>query len=404
MAVPFYRPAITDEEISEVVDTLKSGWLTTGPKTKLFETRLAETVGARHAVALNSCTAALHLALEAIGTRRGDLVVVPVMTFAATAEVVRYFDAVPVFVDCEAETTCISVPALNATLDALAAGAPVAGLKPPYGPVRAIIPMHYGGQMVDVDGVTAAARRVGVPVIEDAAHTLPAFYRSNADAPWRQAGTTADITCFSFYANKCITTGEGGMVVTDNAAWADRMRLMSLHGMSRDAWKRFTSEGSWYYEIAAPGFKYNLTDMASAVGLVQLKRADALWAERRRLAERYHALLGALDAYQLPRELPNRKHSWHLFSTRLAPGRWSIDRNRFIELLRGKGITPSVHYMPLHLHPYYRETYGYGPGLFPCAEDLWPRSVTLPLFPGMTEAEQDEVVAALRGLAAEYAR
>ncbi len=404
MAVPFFRPDVTQAEIDEVVACLKSGWLTTGPRTKQFEADFAAKVGTKHAIALNSCTAALHLALEAVGLQRGDTVVVPTMTFAATAEVVRYFDAVPVLVDCEPRTMCIDVAKLEATLVALKNQQPVAGLKPPYGPLKAIIPMHYGGQMADVTAIAALGKKYAVPIIEDAAHTLPAFFRAGPDAPWQQAGATADITCFSFYANKCITTGEGGMAVTNDAKWADRMRVMSLHGISRDAWKRFTSEGSWYYEIDAPGFKYNLTDIASSVGLQQLKRADALWKDRQRVARRYLALLGKLPGLELPEELPDRQHSWHLFPVRLKAGAWSIDRNQFIDALKAKSITTSVHWMPLHLHPYYRRTYGYGEGLHAVAEDIWPRLVSLPIFPGLTEAEQDEVVAAIAELAQKHGR
>ena len=403
MNVPFFRPSITDAEIEEVVATLRSGWLTTGPRTKQFEADFARYVGARHAIALNSCTAALHLALEAVGVRRGDLVIVPTVTFAATAEVVRYFDATPVMVDCEPRTLCIDVAAARRTLVALRDGQPVAGLAPPYGRVKAIIPMHYGGQMVDVDGVRALAKEFGLAVIDDAAHTLPAFYRSGASADWRPAGTCADITCFSFYANKCITTGEGGMAVTDDDELAARIRLMSLHGLSKDAWKRFTAEGSWYYEIAAPGFKYNLTDVASAIGLQQLRRAGELWQARRALAAQYRDRLAHVPGIQVPEELPDRQHSWHLYAIRLDPSVWRAGRNAFIDGLKAQGIASSVHWMPLHLHPYYRETYGLGEGLFPVAESVWPNLVSLPLFPGMRDDEVAAVVDAIRSLATKAA-
>ncbi len=398
MKVPFFRPSITEDEIDEVVATLRSGWLTTGPRTKDFEAAFARYVGAKHAIALNSCTAALHLALDAVGVGRGDAVLVPTMTFAATAEVVRYFDATPVMVDCDARTLCIDVEAARATVLALRTGRPVAGLRPPYGPLRAIIPMHYGGQMVDVAGVRALAAEFGLAVIDDAAHTLPAFYREHARATWRAAGTCADITCFSFYANKCITTGEGGMVVTDDDERAARMRLMSLHGLSKDAWKRFTAEGSWYYEIAAPGFKYNLTDIASAIGLHQLRRADELWRARRMLVAQYREALAGLPGLELPEELPDRQHSWHLFAVRLDLDVWRSGRNAFIDGLKQRGIGASVHWMPLHLHPYYRETYGLGPGLFPVAEAAWPRLVSLPLFPGMLTEDVRAVADAIRGM------
>ncbi len=398
MNVPFFRPSLTEEEIAAVTDCLRSGWLTTGPITRDFEAKFAEFVGAKYAVAVNSCTAALHLALEAIGLQRGELVIVPTMTFAATAEVVRYFDAVPVFVDCDETTMCISPAALRRTLESIAAGVPVAGLSPPYARVRAVIPMHYGGQMVDVTEVRAIATEFNLAVIEDAAHTLPARFRESAAAPWRAVGTTADITCFSFYANKCITTGEGGMAVTDNEAFAERMRLMSLHGMSKDAWKRYTSSGSWYYEVVAPGFKYNLTDIASALGRAQLGRANELWQQRRAIAKKYAATLVSIPGLGLPTEADNREHSWHLFSVRLDPNVWTQGRDAVIEQLKAAGVATSVHWQPLHMQPYYRQTYGLRTGLFPVAESLWPRLISLPLFPGMTDEEIDFVAKAFESI------
>jgi dTDP-4-amino-4,6-dideoxygalactose transaminase len=404
--IPFFRPTVGEREIAEVVACLRSGWLTTGGLTRAFEAEFARYVGAHHAVAVNSCTAALHLALEAVGAQRGDLVLVPTMTFAATAEVVRYFDATPVFVDCDPHTLCIDVAAAGRTLARLRDGAPVPGVAAPYGPVRAILPVHYAGQMADVDGVRALAVQfagVGVnpariAVIEDAAHTLPAFTRRDASAPWRAAGTTGDITCFSFYANKCITTGEGGMAVTDDAAVADRMRVMSLHGMSKDAWNRYTGKGTWYYEVVAPGFKYNLTDIASAIGRVQLARADELWQARRALAAAYHAALADVPGLELPAEDSDRQHSWHLYPVRLQLDRWPIGRNAVIAQLKERGVATSVHWQPLHMQPYYRERYGLGPEDFPVAHGLWPRLVSLPFFPGMTRDEVAYVADALRSL------
>jgi dTDP-4-amino-4,6-dideoxygalactose transaminase len=396
--VPFFRPNLTEREIDAVVACLRSGWLTTGPITREFEAEFARYVGAKHAVALNSCTAALHLALDAIGLQRGDLVLVPTMTFAATAEVVRYFDAIPVFVDCDPVTLCIDVDKARNTLARLDRGEPVAGVPTVHRRPRAIIPMHYGGQMVDVDGVAAVARDYELAVIEDAAHTLPAFTRSNANAPWRAVGTTAAVTCFSFYANKCITTGEGGMVVTDDDAVCERIRLMSLHGMSKDAWKRYTSAGSWYYEVIAPGFKYNLTDIAAAIGRVQLARADELWAERKQAVARYREALANIPGLELPVESPDRQHAWHLFAIRLELEVWRQGRDAFIEQLRQRGVGASVHWMPLHMQPYYRDTYGFTGDDFPIAASLWPRLVTLPLFPGITADEQAAVVEAIRAI------
>lgn len=398
MKVPFFRPTITEEEISAVVECLRSGWLTTGPITREFEAEFARYVGAKHAIALNSCTAALHLALEAVGVRRGDLVLVPTMTFAATAEVVRYFDAIPVFVDCEPKTQCIDVAAVRTTLERLRDQLPVAGLTPPYGRVRAIIPMHYAGQMADVDAVQQLASEFDIAVIEDAAHTLPAYTRSHGTAPWRAVGTTAEITCFSFYANKCITTGEGGMAVTDNDEHAARMRLMSLHGMSKDAWKRYTAAGSWYYEVVAPGFKYNLTDTAAALGRVQLRRAEKLWAARREVVAMYRDALAGIPGLELPVEYPDRQHSWHLFSVRLDLSVWTHGRAAFIDGLKAAGIGSSVHWQPLHMQPYYRDRYGLVPEQFPVAASLWPRLVTLPLFPGMTKEDVELVAGAIRAM------
>lgn len=398
MKVPFFRPAIGEEEIEEVVRCMRSGWLTTGPATKEFETEFARFVGAKHAVAVNSCTAALHLALEAVGVTRGDLVIVPTMTFAATAEVVRYFDAIPVFVDCEPDTQCMDMRAARRTVEAIKAGEPTAGLVPPYGPLKAIIPMHFAGQMVDVDAVKALATEHSLAVIDDAAHTLPAYTRTNADAPWRSAGTTADITCFSFYANKCITTGEGGMAVTDDEALAQRMRLMSLHGMSKDAWKRYTTAGSWHYEVVAPGFKYNLTDIAASIGRVQLRRAETLWKARREIVGWYHEALGDVPGLELPREQPDRQHSWHLFSMRLDLSVWTKGRAQFMDDLKDRGIGASVHWQPLHMQPYYRDAYQLVPEQFPVAHALWPRLVTLPLYPGMTHDDVEVVAAAIRSM------
>jgi perosamine synthetase len=398
MKVPFFRPSITEREIAEVVSCLRSGWLTTGPVTREFEQEFARYIGAKHAIALNSCTAALHLALEAIGLRRGDRVLVPTMTFAATAEVVRYFDAIPVFVDCDRVTQSIDVAAARRTLERLRAGEAVPGVVNSNGPIRAIIPMHYAGQMTDVDAVRDLATEYELAVIEDAAHTLPAFTRTNSSSPWRSVGTTADVTCFSFYANKCITTGEGGMAVTDDDAIAERMRLMSLHGMSKDAWKRYTSSGSWYYEVVAPGFKYNMTDIASALGRIQLARAEELWSQRRRVVDDYRSALADIPGLELPVESPNRRHSWHLFSVRLDLSVWRAGRDSFIDGLKRCGVGASVHWMPLHMHPYYRDTYQLAARDYPVAASLWPQLVTLPLFPAMERADVNFVANAIRSI------
>jgi dTDP-4-amino-4,6-dideoxygalactose transaminase len=387
--VPFYIPSIGTEEIEEVVQTLKSGWLTTGPKTKQFECEFATYLQHRHAVAVNSCTAALHLALEAISLKAGQSVIVPTMTFAATAEVVRYLGARPILADCRVEDFNLDVSDAERRIQsALAAGQSVA----------AIMPVHYGGQIGDVVGVTALARRYHLKIIEDAAHCCPASFRETEAAPWQSVGTGADISCYSFYANKTITTGEGGMACTNNAQYADRMRMMSLHGISRDAWKRYTGEGSWYYEIIAPGFKYNMTDIAAAIGIQQLRKADLFHQRRKNIVGQYHELLNPIEEIILPKAQPNRDHSWHLFAIRLKLDRLQIDRAQFITELRQRGVSVSVHWMPLHMHPYYRETYGFAPQDLPTAASLYPEIITLPLYPDMSEGNVLQICDAIKDI------
>jgi perosamine synthetase len=397
MNVPFFRPSISEAEIAEVVACLRSGWLTTGPTTKRFEAAFAEQVGAKHAVAVNSCTAALHLAVEALGLTAAQAVLVPTMTFAATAEIVRYQGAFPILVDCEPVTT---------NVDLADAEQKVAWLRSPANDVIprelrlvGIIPVHVGGVMLDVDRVQAFAKTHGLWVVEDAAHAFPAAWRAAPDRPWQRCGEgTAAVSCFSFYANKTITTGEGGMAVTDEPALADRMRLMSLHGLSHDAWKRYSGGSSWDYRILAPGYKYNMTDVAAAIGVHQLQRAEAMRLEREALAMRYRTELADVDELELPPVPADRIHSWHLFPIRLRLDLLSIGRNGFIDQLRERGVGCSVHWRPLHLHPYYAEQFGWRPEQFPVATALWQRSVTLPLFPGMRDEEHQHVVNVVREL------
>ena len=376
--IPFFKPSIGQPEIDEVVNCLRSGWLTTGPKSKQFEQEFAAYLQRQHAVAVNSCTAALHLALEAIGLKAGQRVVVPTMTFAATAEVVRYFNATPLFADCRPE---------DFNLDVVDAAQKIESARTCDEEVVAIIPVHYGGQIGDVDGVKALAAKYHLRVIEDAAHCCPAYYRDNEVSPWKTVGSSAEISCFSFYANKTITTGEGGMACTDSPEHAERMRLMSLHGISRDAWKRFTADGNWYYEIIAPGYKYNLTDIAAAIGLHQLRKASQLHEMRRQWAEYYFELLNEVEELVLPTVMPNRIHSWHLFPIRLKLDRCGLGRAEVIAELKKAGIGTSVHWMPLHLHPYYRQHLGCGPEDYPCASAIYPELITLPLYPELTAAD-----------------
>ncbi len=389
--IPFYKAELGEAEIAEVVDTLRGGWLTTGARTREFERLFSERLGHRHSVALNSCTAALHLALEAIGLKPGEGVLVPTMTFAATAEVVRYFNAIPVLVDCRESDFNIDVADAERRLRK----AQARGVK-----VAAIIPVHYGGQIGDMAGVNRLAAEHGLKVIADAAHCCPAFTRANAEAPWEPVGRSADITCYSFYANKCITTGEGGMACTENEEYADRIRHLSLHGISRDAWRRYTAEGSWYYEITAPGYKYNLTDIAAAIGIHQLARMDELHRRRAGIASLYHEKLRDLDEVILPVAHPDRIHSWHLYVIRLRPDRLGIGRNEVIDELKRAGISTSVHYMPLHMHPYYRETFGYAPEDLPCMARVYSEIISLPLYPGLAEPQVEHVCRTLREIIA----
>lgn len=393
--VPFHRADIGEDEIAEVVATLRSGWLTTGPRTKQFEAEFAAYVGAKHAVALNSATAALHLALEAVGLQRGECVLVPAMTFAATAEVVRYFDAKPLLVDCRDDDLNLDCSHARKVAEAAVAR----GER-----LRAIIPVHYGGKVVDMAGVRALVRDFNLALIEDAAHCCPAHYRDSPNQDWRPVGAEAAVTCFSFYANKCITTGEGGMACTNNDRLAERIRVMGLHGISKDAWKRFTSEGSWYYEIVAPGFKYNLTDIASAIGLHQLRKADRLRIARERAVTSYRARLSKVPGLILQADDPNRIHSWHLFPIRLRLEELSVDHAVVISELKAAGIGASVHWMPLHMHPYYRDTYGYVPNDLPVAARVFPQLISLPLFPAMSEEDIEYVCSTLTTILKRYRR
>ena len=397
MKIPFFRPGVGEAEIAEVVNCLRSGWLTTGPVTRRFEEEFAQAVGARHAVALNSCTAALHLAVEALGLRSGQGVLVPTMTFAATAEIVRYQGALPILVDCDPLTCNMDLTDAERKIELLRAGR-LPGL-PANTELVGVIPVHISGLMMDIDALTAFAKQHNLWVVEDAAHAFPASWRPAADQSWQRCGEgTAAVTCFSFYANKTITTGEGGMAVTDNADLAARIRQMSLHGLSRDAWTRYSGGGNWDYQILAPGYKYNLTDVASAIGIHQLKRAEEMRKSREKLAHAYSAALSDLAELELPLDPSDRIHSWHLFPLRLNLEKLTIDRNVFMRALSEQGIGCSVHWRPLHLHPYYREQFGWTADLLPTATREWQRLVTLPLFPDMRAEEQIYVVQVVRDL------
>jgi len=393
--VPFYRPDIRELEIQEVVAALRSGWLTTGPRVKRFEQEFAAAVGTPHAVALNSCTAALHLAVHALGLRPGDGVLVPALSFAATAEIVRYEGGIPILVDCDPVTLNMDLEQAGQTLAALRSGGAVAGL-PRDLPVVGMIPVHVGGMMLNIDDINAFAARHNLWVVEDAAHAFPAAWR-RAGGPWQHCGQqTSAISCFSFYANKTITTGEGGMAVTADAELAARMRLLSLHGLSHDAWGRYSGGGSWDYRILAPGYKYNMTDVAAALGIHQLARAEDMRRDREAIAHEYRHRLSDVDELELPPIDADRIHAWHLFPIRLRLETLTIDRNDFIRELNQTGVACSVHWRPLHLHPYYQETFGWRPADLPAASAVWTRLVSLPLFSTMSRHEIDTVVDAVR--------
>jgi dTDP-4-amino-4,6-dideoxygalactose transaminase len=388
--LPFALPSIGEAEIAEVVDTLRSGWLTTGPKTHRFEGDFAAFVGSRHALAVNSATAGLHLALDAIGLRADEIVFTSPLTFTATAEVVRYFGARPMFVDIRPDTMNLDAEKLERALAAL----PLEQRRK----ARAVIPVHFGGQACDMDEILRVAAAADLRVIEDAAHALPARVGG------RLVGSIGDLTVFSFYSTKTITTGEGGMITTDSDEFAERIQVMRLHGISRDAWNRYGEGGSWYYEVVAPGFKYNMPDLAAAIGLHQLARAEEFRAARQALADRYTEAFAPLEEIETPVSLPDRQHAWHLYVIRLQLERLTLSRAAFIEALRERQIGASVHFIPLHLQPYYRDMYGYRRGDFPEAESTYDRTISLPIYPRMTGQDQEDVIDAVREIVTRHRR
>lgn len=372
--LPFALPDVDSEEIAEIQDSLTSGWITTGPKTKEFERVFGETAGARNAIAVNSCTAAMHLALESAGVEQGDEVITTPYTFAASAEIIRHFDATPVFVDVEPGSLNIDATQIeDAVTDR----------------TRAIIPVHIGGLPADMDAILAIGRKYDLRIIEDAAHTFPSTYKG------RRIGSLSDFTCFSFYATKTITTGEGGMICTDNDDWAERCRIMALHGISKDAWNRYAAEGSWYYEVLAPGFKYNMTDIAASMGLAQLRKAHRMWQRRKEISARYDEVFGNCEELEIPHRRNDCEHAWHLYMLRLHLDRLDISRDQFIQEMKRRKIGTSVHFIPLHIHPYYKNTYGYNRDEFPIAYREYMREISLPIYSKMTDGDVQDVIEAV---------
>jgi dTDP-4-amino-4,6-dideoxygalactose transaminase len=374
--LPYSLPDIGDEEIAEVVDSLRSGWLTTGPKTRQFEKDFAAYLGSEvEAVAVSAATAGLHLALEACGIGPGDEVITTTYTFTSTAEVIRYLGADPVFVDIDPHTLNIDVSLIE---DAITPR------------TKAIIPVHFAGLACDMNEIISLARKYNLKVVEDAAHALPSSYHGQL------IGTLeSDVTVFSFYATKPLATGEGGMVATRNKEIADRCRVMRLHGINRDAFDRYIADKpSWYYEVIAPGFKYNMTDLAASVGIHQLKKLNSMQAKREAMADRYNKAFNGLPLTLPASPLINDFHAWHLYVIRLNNNA-KISRDDFIAEMFRRGIGCSVHFIPLHLHPYWRDTYNLKAEDFPCAYDAFKRAVSLPLYTRMTEEDQERVINAV---------
>jgi dTDP-4-amino-4,6-dideoxygalactose transaminase len=371
--LPFSPPAIGPEEIAEVVQTLRSGWLTTGPKTRQFEKCFADYFGSQSTLALNSCTAGLHTALVALGIGPGDEVITTCLTFAASVNVIEHVGARPILVDVEPDTLNIDPASVERAITPR---------------TKAILPVHFAGHPVDLDAIHALAEHRKLPVLEDAAHAVGAKYRGR----WIGAGTS--LAAFSFYATKNMTTGEGGMLVGDEELIA-RSRIISLHGMSHEAWRRYERGGSWQYDVVLPGFKYNMTDIAAALGLCQLRRLADFQRRRREIADAYTRAFSELDEIETPAARPDVVHAWHLYVIRLRRRLLNIGRDQFVNRLTERKIGTSVHFIPIHLHPYYRNKYGYREADFPIAYDSYTRMLSLPLNPSMTDADVADVIQAV---------
>lgn len=377
--LPFSPPSIGEEEIAEVVDTLRSGWLTTGPKTRRFEQAFADEFDSPSAAALNSCTAGLHAALVALGVGPGDEVITTCLTFAATVNVIEHVGARPVLVDVEADTLNLDPQEVERAITEK---------------TKVILPVHFAGHPVDLDAINALAAAHGLTVLEDAAHAVGAKYRGK----W--IGSSDNPTSFSFYATKNMTTGEGGML-TGPAELIDQVRVISLHGMSHEAWNRYQKGGRWFYEVVLPGFKYNMTDVQAAMGLCQLKRLPRFIERRAEIAAKYAAAFAEHESFELPVTRPEVSHAWHLYPLRLQGDQLRIGRDEFVAELADRNIGTSVHFIPIHLHPFYAEKYGYQPADFPIAHDCYQRMFSLPLNPAMTVRDVQDVVEAVLAVAAE---
>ena len=370
-----FKHSIGKEEIDEVVDTLKSDWITTGPKTFKFEEIFFEYVNSKYAIAVNSCTAALHLAVVALGIGNGDEVITTPYTFAATAEVVINSDAKPVFVDVEKDTYNIDPAKIEDKIT---------------NKTKAIIVVHYAGHACEMDKIMEIAEKYDLYVIEDAAHAIGSKYKD------KKIGSIGDVTCFSFYATKNITTAEGGMITTNREDLADKMRILSLHGISKDAWKRYSSEGSWYYEIEYSGYKYNMSDLQASIGIHQMEKLDQMQKRREEIADMYNKSFDQIAQITTPTVKRYATHAWHLYPIQVNSDMLSINRNEFIEALKAENIGTSVHFIPLHLHPYYKEKYGFKGDDFPNAEFLYKNEISLPIYPKMEDKDVEDVITAVK--------
>jgi perosamine synthetase len=367
MQIPFHKTHTTQEEIDAAVDAIKSGWLTMGPKTLEFEGKFKEFVGSSEAVSMNSATAALHLGLKAVGIKRDDEVIVPTNTFVATAEVVTYFDAVPVLCDIEEDTHNMDISKIEALITPK---------------TKAIIPVHFAGQPCDMDELYTIAKKYDLKIIEDAAHAMPSSYKGVKIGNLEKS----DVTCFSFYATKTLSTGEGGMATTNNSDYSKSMKINRLHGISRDAWDRYTTKGAWYYDIVDNGNKYNTTDINSSIGMIQLKKQNMLREKRDNIASKYNEAFKDNSNIVLPFVKDDRETSWHLYVIKID------NRDEVIEQLKENGVGCSVHFIPIHKHPYYKDRYAYKNEDYPIANSIFDKSLSLPIYPDMTDEEIDFVI------------
>jgi dTDP-4-amino-4,6-dideoxygalactose transaminase len=379
--LPYSLPFIDDDEINGVIDTLKSNWLSKGPKTAEFESKFAEYVGAKHAIGMNSCTSALHIALLSKGIGPGDEVITTPLTFAATANTIIHTGATPVFVDVDPNSGCIDPSKIEDKIT---------------DKTRAIVPVHYAGQACDMDEIMKITKKYGLFVSEDAAHAIYTMYKG------KMIGGIGDATSFSFYATKNLCTGEGGMLTTNDDGLAETARVISLHGMSANAWNRYGKGGSWFYEILYPGYKYNMTDIQAALGLCQLKKLEKMQQIRENYARTYNSAFENIPGIEVFKNINGNRHSWHLYLIRIDDKILKISRDEFIVELAKENIGTSVHFIPLHLHPYYQNKFGYKRGDFPVAEAIYDSVISLPLYPKMKEEDVRDVITSVTKIVEKY--